>query len=82
MSEPEGSVGVMFNPVRLTGRQKALVAAVVNGCGNREIAESLGVSEQTVKNQLSTLFQKLGVSRRLELAVFAVREGLIDHSIR
>lgn len=70
----------MVNLMRLTGRETALVAAVVNGCTNREIAESFGVSEQTVKNQLSTLFQKMAVSSRLELAMFAVREGLINQS--
>lgn len=68
----------MANPVRLTGRERALVSAVVDGCGNREIARRFGVSEQTVKNQLCVLFQKVGVSSRLELAMYAVRHGLAD----
>ena len=68
----------MVNPARLTGRERALVSAVVDGCTNREIARRFGVSEQTVKNQLCVLFQKLGVSSRLELAMYAVRHGLAD----
>ena len=76
----ERSVGIMVNPVRLTGRERALLSAVVDGCANREIATRFGVSEQTVKNQLSTLFQKVGVSGRLALAVYALREGLVDRT--
>jgi len=73
-------VETMVNPVRLTGRERALVSAVVDGCANREIARRFGVSEQTVKNQLSVLFQKVGVSSRLELAMYAVRHGLAERS--
>ena len=68
----------MANPIRLTSRERALVAAVVDGCANRDIASRFGVSEQTVKNQLSVLFQKVGVSSRLELAMYAVRHGLAE----
>ena len=67
----------MASAIRLTARQKALISAVVDGCGNRAIAQRFGVSEQTVKNQLSVLFQKIGVSSRLELAMYAVRNGLV-----
>jgi len=66
----------MASSIRLTGREQALVAAVVDGCGNREIARRFGVREQTVKNQLSVLFQKLSVSSRVALAMYAVRHGL------
>ena len=68
----------MVSPLRLTARERQLVAAVVAGCANREIAKRFGVSEQTVKNQLSVLFHKIGVSSRLELAMFAVRHRLAD----
>jgi DNA-binding CsgD family transcriptional regulator len=67
----------MAERMRLTRREQALVAAVVDGCGNRAIARRFGLQEQTVKNQLSVLFQKVGVSTRLELAMYAVREGLV-----
>jgi two-component system, NarL family, nitrate/nitrite response regulator NarL len=66
----------MASSIRLTERERALVAAVVDGCGNREIARRFGVTEQTVKNQLSVLFQKVAVPSRLALAMYAVRHGL------
>ena len=78
----EGSVTTMANPIRLTARERALVAAVVDGCANRDIARRFAVSEQTVKNQLSVLFQKIGVHSRLELAMYAVRQGLVEKSGR
>ena len=62
VNHPEGRLEAMANPVRLTGRERALVGAVVDGCANREIARRFGMTEQTVKNQLSVLFQKVGVS--------------------
>lgn len=68
----------MVGPLRLTVRERQLVAAVIDGCTNREIAKRFGVSEQTVKNQLSVLFQKIGVSSRLELAMYAVRHRLVE----
>lgn len=71
-----GSVETTVNTIRLTERERALVAAVVDGCANRDIARRFGVREQTVKNQLSVLFQKVGVSSRLELAMYAVLHGL------
>ena len=70
----------MVSCLRLTEREKTLVAAVVEGCCNRAIARKFGVSEQTVKNQLTVLFQKVGVSSRLELAMYAVRHGLAQRS--
>jgi DNA-binding NarL/FixJ family response regulator len=75
---PEAQLEAMANPVRLTGREQALVSAVVDGCANRAIARRFGVSEQTVKNQLSVLFQKVGVSSRLELAMYAVRHWFAE----
>jgi DNA-binding NarL/FixJ family response regulator len=64
--------------VRLSNREREIVSALVQGQSNREIAESLGVSEQTVKNQLHTLFAKCGVKGRLQLAIHAIRHGLLD----
>jgi DNA-binding NarL/FixJ family response regulator len=57
----------------LTPREREILQAILDGCMNREIAARFGTSEQTVKNQLSTLFDKVGVSSRLELALVAVR---------
>lgn len=64
---------------RLTRRQRNLVRALLAGSTNREIAGRLGLREQTVKNQLSVIYRKLGVRNRLELAVHAKRYELLDH---
>jgi len=62
----------------LTPRELDIVATIVAGYSNREIARHLGISEDTVKNHLSNVFDKLGVSSRLELALFAVTHGVVD----
>jgi DNA-binding NarL/FixJ family response regulator len=54
---------------RLTHREEQIVAALLHGCANKEIAQHLGVSDQTIKNQLTLLYRKVGVSGRLELVV-------------
>src|SRR5882672_2392280 len=56
----------------LTPRELEIVSAVVAGYANKEIAEYFKISEDTVKHHLSNIFDKLGVSTRLELAVIAV----------
>jgi len=60
----------------LTPRELEIVSAVVAGFANKEIAEHFKISEDTVKHHLSNIFDKLGVSTRLELALFAVNQGL------
>jgi DNA-binding NarL/FixJ family response regulator len=60
----------------LTPRELEIVSAVVAGYANKEIAEHFKISEDTVKHHLSNIFDKLGVSTRLELALFAVNQGL------
>jgi two-component system nitrate/nitrite response regulator NarL len=60
----------------LTPRELEIVSAVVAGYSNREIAEYFKISEDTVKHHLSNIFDKLGVSTRLELALFAVNQAL------
>jgi DNA-binding NarL/FixJ family response regulator len=57
----------------LTPRELELVGAVVAGCSNREIAAKLAISSKTVKHHLTNIFEKLGLSNRLELALFAVQ---------
>jgi two-component system, NarL family, nitrate/nitrite response regulator NarL len=69
-----------MNPATITPRERDVVAAVARGATNKGIAQSLGVSEQTVKNHLSSIFDKTGVSSRLELALYAQREHLAGHS--
>ena len=62
----------------LTLRESEIVSAVTNGYTNREIAEELKISEQTVKHHLTNIFEKVGVTNRLELALFAMNHRLAD----
>lgn len=60
----------------LSPREREIVALVAQGYRNKEMAEKLFISEQTVKNHLHNIFDKLGVSDRLELALYAIHKGL------
>jgi DNA-binding NarL/FixJ family response regulator len=60
----------------LTVRELLVVAGVVAAFPNREIAQRLDISEKTVKNHLTNIFDKLGVSTRMELAMFALKHAL------
>lgn len=62
----------------LTPKERKIVAVVVegNGAANKELAAKLFIAEPTLRNNLTTIYQKLGVSNRLELYVYAVRHGL------
>jgi two-component system nitrate/nitrite response regulator NarL len=60
----------------LTSRELELVSAVMDGCSNADIAAQLKISGKTVKHHLTTIFQKVGVSNRLELALFAIANRL------
>ena len=62
--------------VALTTRQREVVELVAQGCTNGQIANSLFVSEQTVKNHLHQITGKLGVSGRVELAQYAIEHGI------
>jgi DNA-binding NarL/FixJ family response regulator len=63
----------------LTPRELEIVKAVVQGMGNREISESLGISPFTVKHYMTRIFDKLLVANRVELALFATRQGLAQN---
>jgi two-component system, NarL family, nitrate/nitrite response regulator NarL len=60
----------------LSQREREIVSLVAQGYKNREMAEKMFISEQTVKNHLHNIFDKLGVSDRLELALYAIHKGL------
>ena len=62
----------------LTARELDVVAAIVSGFTNREIAGKFSISEQTVKHHLRNIFDKVGVSNRLELALFAINHQLVS----
>jgi two-component system, NarL family, nitrate/nitrite response regulator NarL len=60
----------------LTPRELQVIATVVAGYKNKDIAQKFGISEQTVKHHLTNIFHKLDVSNRLELALFAIAHQL------
>jgi len=62
---------------RLSERELRIIAAVVQGYKNREIAMQLYTSEQVIKNSLRNIFDKIGVSDRLELALFVVHHRIL-----
>jgi DNA-binding NarL/FixJ family response regulator len=68
------------NDFGLTPRELEIVALVTEGCGNREIAGRLTISEETVKRHLTHIFDKVGMSTRLELALFALDHQLARRS--
>ena len=55
-----------------------MLALVVAGYANKEIARACGVSEETIKHHLTRMFDKVGATNRLELAMTARSNGLID----
>jgi DNA-binding NarL/FixJ family response regulator len=62
--------------LRLTKREHEIIDLLLRGRSNKEIASQLGVSDQTIKNQLTTLYRKMDVSSRLELVVKAVNQRI------
>jgi DNA-binding NarL/FixJ family response regulator len=64
----------------LTPKERKIVAVVVegNGAPNKELASKLFIAEPTLRNNLTTIYQKLGVANRLELYVYATRHGMTN----
>ena len=67
------------NNFGLTPRELDVVESIVSGFTNREIASRYSISEQTVKHHLRNIFDKVGASNRLELALFAINHGLVSN---
>jgi DNA-binding NarL/FixJ family response regulator len=65
---------------RLTPKEMRIVALIVQGCKNREIAIRLKTTEQVIKNYLRSIFDKTGVSDRLELALFTIHHRVLAHA--
>ena len=63
-------------PAPLSRREREIVCLVAQGFRNREIADKLFISEQTVKNHMHNIFEKVGVQDRLELALYAIYHRL------
>jgi DNA-binding NarL/FixJ family response regulator len=76
-----GKLSFDLRPVagaRLSSREREVVAAVVNGSSNDEIASGLGISPKTVESHLRRLFERHGVASRTELATRALRDGWLE----
>jgi DNA-binding NarL/FixJ family response regulator len=70
-----------------TRRERQIVIEILQGSTNQEIGRRLGVTERTIKNQLTPIFQKCGVRNRVQLAIFALthladREGFVEATHR
>ena len=61
----------------LTEQERTILTQVANGASNKEIAANLNLSERTIKNYLSIIFQKLQVNNRTEAAIRAMKDGLV-----
>ena len=73
---PSARLGVRDQSSALSQREREIVVLVAQGFKNKEMAERMFISEQTVKNHLHNIFDKLGVSDRLELALYAIHHNL------
>jgi len=63
----------------ITPRELQVISTIVAGYSNKEIAQKFSISEDTVKHHLTNIFDKLGVSSRLELATYAISHRLVQH---
>jgi len=61
----------------LTAREQEVLALVVHGCSNREIADTLGIAEKTARIHMSNILGKIGVSDRTQAAIAAIKRGLV-----
>jgi DNA-binding NarL/FixJ family response regulator len=75
-SPEEDMVGARVRD-RLTPKEMRIVALIVQGCKNREIALRLKTTEQVIKNYLRSIYDKTGVSDRLELALFTIHHQVL-----
>jgi len=73
---PRDDVGARVRD-RLTPKEMQIVALIVQGCKNKDIANQLGTKEQVIKNYLRSIYDKIGVSDRLELALFTLHHRLL-----
>lgn len=76
MMSSEDSVGIRVRD-RLTPKEMRIIALIVQGCKNREIAFRLKTTEQVIKNYLRSIYDKTGVGDRLELALFVLHHRVL-----
>ena len=74
-ARPYSDPGEPFHP--LSGREMEVLECVTLGMSNKEIASTLGISHQTVKNHVTAILRKLGVDDRTQAAVYALRRGWV-----
>jgi DNA-binding NarL/FixJ family response regulator len=67
---------------RLSEIELGIIACVFRSCTNREIARQFGTNEPAVKNAMRAIFDKIGVSDRLELALFVLHHCMMEHAIQ
>jgi two-component system nitrate/nitrite response regulator NarL len=77
--KPRPEAGAGSRKFRLTQRELEVIALIVGGYTNKDMAKRFAISEHTVKHHLTNIFDKLGVSNRLELVLFAVDHHLADN---
>jgi two-component system NarL family response regulator len=75
MSKPEREQGPAL---RLTERELEVLRLVAKGLNNREVAKELFISENTVKNHVRNILEKLQLHSRMEAVMYAMREKLLD----
>jgi DNA-binding NarL/FixJ family response regulator len=75
--KPSNSASGVRRNFGLSSREMEVIALIVAGYTNKDLARKLGISENTAKHHLTNIFDKLGVSNRLELVLYAVDHGLV-----
>ena len=78
--KPSGHESGALRNFGLSAREMEVIALIVAGYTNKDLARELGISENTAKHHLTNIFDKLGVSNRLELVLYAVDHGLVAGS--
>lgn len=75
LTEQSADEQALFTP--LTGREIEILDCIARGMSNKEIAKSLGISDQTVKNHITSILRKLTVNDRTQAVIYALRKGWI-----
>ncbi len=68
---------IVESDIPITTREAEVLKKIAIGCSNREIAQSLGISYETVKEHIQHLFRKVGAGDRTQAAIWAVRQNLV-----